>query len=886
MEHVFAVVIHGLRHPTDTTSTNAVVLSTGLLPDLGTHVAALSSATVMPILRPEDVSGYNWSSDPRRVIGSGGQCIVKISDLAGEWGSQLIKTRASTTWSIEEGSFSDVATSITVKGKTGAPPVDSTIYWIEGEAVEVEQSGTTASGASLNILTRGACGSRAVKHRLDPHKYKDGNGKDERLLLDSRPDFAAHTFTAQLYLFRLDQFGAVTADYVSRYCYVDGSPSPQRGRAWEIRLRDIGDLTEKHSLGSKQYTVSLSHRIDVTGLASEAPADDVALGIPNSIQIFMTRLEAELLTRECMHHPGIGSIDETLTGGLSTSLASTTDDVIWYLEVEASGKWLYQVIGWGYEEVTPYGQLYANGVPVFGFARLRGTLVDREPQKGILLEGAAISGTTNDSFRDGWSTEKASILRPGEQAAKITLRPVLQMTPVNAFLSLMCSDGDLGTDTYDVMLGRVGLGLPSSWFNLGTTAGTIATIDPGTTDLLKRNQLLTTEGFYALQLSKPRKLSDYLAGDLCLPHALMLGPVATSGKLTLRPWARPQEASPVTLPTQSDIEIEPGSRLPRMSGIRLSSGFDQLKLEPTDQRLVLASDSRAGDEVQDVRIWQAGNQLGLQAITTGSLSLLVAGFLDLYGGSPVVYEVPTSIKWLLDNDIEFLDFVTWSNDDVLSEDGTGVAGVFMILGFTIEWRTGRVMVRIIKDTYEESEVTIPPIATAPSYKPPVMRVTGSPVVTTANTYQVPVQVVGAPASDIGTLVQGVHGILTDAGIIRIIRPAQVTSSSLTGEREGFLEAYGVVTAVTYDPGLKVNYITFTVDNAWNRGVTNYVAQEVLVSSETYLLFTDERAAASNLEGVNIEPNIDQLYSDGNGSNFIKTSGDKPFDRVATRIKQT
>jgi len=223
-DFVFAVHIHGLRHPTNTQDANPIVLSTGLLPSLGSIVSALSTATVLPILRPQDVSGYNWSSDPRRVIGSGGQCIVKISDLAGEWGSQLIKTRASTTWSIEQGSFSDVLTTIIVKGKTGAPPDRSTIYWIEGEAVEVtDNTPATASGATLTI-TRAVCGSRAVKHRLDPHKYKDGNGKDERLLLDSRPDFAAHTFTAQLYLFRLDQFGAVTADYVSRYCYVDGSP--------------------------------------------------------------------------------------------------------------------------------------------------------------------------------------------------------------------------------------------------------------------------------------------------------------------------------------------------------------------------------------------------------------------------------------------------------------------------------------------------------------------------------------------------------------------------------------------------------------------------------------------------------------------------------------
>jgi hypothetical protein len=877
-DFVFALHIHGLRHPTNPESTKAIILSTGKLPGLEDILPAFDPATteVHPILDRESLSGYNWSSDPRRVIGSGGQCVVKISDLKGEWGPQLIKTQNSVSWDIEQSIISSALTTITVKGKTGVPPTDGSIYWIEGEAVLVAIGSTTASGATLT-LTRGVCGSRAIRHRLDPLKYKPvgaETGVAERMRLDSRPDFTAHTFTAELFLFRLDQFGAVSSQYLSRYCYVEGSPSPQKGRKWEIRLSDIGNLLAKHKYGSKERTVSMSHAIRVTQYEPITQSDDAGLGIPKYVQFVLTRLEAEYFFREPVHHCGLGVPDETLTNELGSLILGTDDIYVWFAEVEASGKWLFEIGGPVYREILPADSSQIASIPR-PYVTFVGTLVDREAGNGVLRVGSSTFEVQGPQ-KDGWAMQAATRIRPGEAAPKITLRCVLLSPPIEAFLALVSNDdGNL--------VGRLSPEIPIEWLNIGTPAVSVPLINPGTTELSERAQLLTTPYYYPLQMGSDRSLGDFLATDLCLPHALLLGPTATTGKLTLRPWARPQESNPVTLPTQSDIEVEPGTRLPRISQLRLSSGFRALTLEPTDLRDVRTNDARATDEAQPVRIWQAGDQLSTEALTTGSLSLLVAGFLDLYGGAPVVYEVPTSIHWILEHQIEFLDFVSWSNNDVLSENGTGVSGVFLLLGFSIEWRTGRVIARIVKDTYEESEVVTTTPATAPSFKPPAIRPTGNPVQTAANTYRVPVQTVGAPGQDIGTLSAGIGSILVGSKV-RVVSMAQGRSSNLTQEREGLLEAYGEVLSQTFEPGSKQNYLEIEFDNSWNRGESNFVKQQILVPGESVILLPDERPAASNLEGADIQPTANQLYNGGTGQNMVKVSGSKSFDRTQQRIK--
>jgi len=430
----------------------------------------------------------------------------KAHPREGEWGTQLIKTPASQTWSIEETLLSDVESTIHVKGKTGSYPVDGDVYWIEGEAVEVALDSTTVSGATLTLV-RGVCGSIATRHRLDPLRYRTPSGLDDKLILDSRPDFAAHTFTAQLYLFRLDQYGAVTASYLSRYCYVEGAPSPQKGRVWEIRLRDIGELLAKHKIGAKERTVSLSRRIMINSFAYDQYAD-TGYGVAKEITAHCTRLEGELLTREPLHRANLGVLNESMTDDLSALYNTTADDLLWYLEVEASGKWLFEITSMAYD--TPIAGYAASGGDT-GFLAVRGTLVDREPTAAVFEPGVAqVAGSL--TLTDGWSVDPASPVgyqKQGEVAPKITLRAVIIAPPIAAFLLLCCNDdGSLP--------GRIGPELPLSWFQVGSAAGSVALIDPGTVDLAKRAQLLTANYHYALQMSSERTVGDYLAGDLCL----------------------------------------------------------------------------------------------------------------------------------------------------------------------------------------------------------------------------------------------------------------------------------------------------------------------------------------------------------------------------------
>jgi hypothetical protein len=873
-DFVFAMEIHGLSNAPDPTSTAPILLSTGLLPGLATAIPALSTYTVSPLLSPFDVSGYNWSSDPRRVVGSGGQCVVKLKDLAGLWGSKLVKTPKTQSWSLKDGSITAAATSIAINGTPGSLPTVNRIYWIEAEAVLVTVvTPTSATGATLTV-TRARCGSRAVVHRLDPLNYYAGDdGSQDRMTLDSRPDFGSFIFTGVIYLFRLDQFGAVR-DYIKRYVYLDGTPTPLKGRSWEIRLRDIGDLAAQLALGNKARQVTLSNRVFVSQFDFNGSA---GFGeIPLMGYLYLTRLEAELLLREPVHNPGSGNPVASLVDALDDRMKAFPDAVEYDIEIEASGKWLGRLTNLEYREfnegarkkyyVRAQWQIAANG---------------RVPGVGV--------GSVSAGFADGWTrTEGDPVgrLRAGEQAPKVTLRPALHTTPVNAFLTLCCSDGaHAGGDTYDWLIGRAGAGLPSSWFNLGAVAGTIVSIDPGTTELLQRNRLLTQQFFFPLPQNQERKLGDFLAGDLCLPHALLLGPLQ-NGLLTLRPWARLRPAgTPVTLITRSDAEVEPGSRLPVVAALSLSSGFNNLTLAPEFVRSVRTRAAQKGGDVQAVRVWQPGNKITTSEIQSGSLTSLVSGFLNLYAGAPVVHEVPTSLQFLMDNDIEFLEFLTWSNIDVLSENGSGVTGVFYLLGYSIEWRTGRVMARVIYDSYNDNEVAL---VDGTGIKSPHMTTTKTiPKDATGLAHQVTVDIPGARGQDLATVLGATFAAAIIGAKVRVTALAQAASvgADVTKERPGHLEAYATVTAITFDAGSKEAKIDLAFDATWQRGTAEFISRNVLVPGQSVVQLVDQRPSATNVQAVDIEPPAAQLHNAGAGLNFIKVAGPKSFDRTVQTIKK-
>src|SRR5690348_14271180 len=94
----FALEIWGLRNPDDTTDATPLLLSTGPLYGL---TGDLASYTVLSVLDKDSVGGANWTSDPRKIIGSGGAVSVKLIDKDGVWGKSLLRSPKLSNWDIQ-----------------------------------------------------------------------------------------------------------------------------------------------------------------------------------------------------------------------------------------------------------------------------------------------------------------------------------------------------------------------------------------------------------------------------------------------------------------------------------------------------------------------------------------------------------------------------------------------------------------------------------------------------------------------------------------------------------------------------------------------------------------------------------------------------------------
>jgi hypothetical protein len=883
-QRVFALEIHGLRHPSTTTSGSPLLLSTGELYGVGTAVAALSSHTVLPCLSRESVSGYNWTSDPRQPIGPGGEVTVRMFDRGGLWGTQLIRNARAAYWDIETSRLAYNTTTLTFSSKLGAAPSNGQICWVEGEAIKIASAPSLVSGTVATYtcnITRAQCGSRAALHRLDPLGYYAGDdGSQDRMTLDGRPNFLDYRFTGSLWLFRLDQFGAVL-DYVMRYVYVAAPPQPLAGRQWEFRLRDIGDLLAEQPIGSEQRTVEISSRLSVQevlrpGYSASAPGDE-GLYVPKTAYAYLTRLEAERLLREPLHAVGTGMISASMVNALLAVMVAS-GDVSYYVDIEAAGRWLYRLQAISY--VTETRPAESAETP---FVRLALELVAREPGRGVFSQGEG------GDYADGWTGNAPGVpLHYGERRdtpPKLCLRVVIDAPPVEALLYLCCSDGGASADAiYDLIIGRVGAGLSSSWFNLGSTvASPIDDGDQATTALLERAQLCDEEYQYHLRLSDDQTLGAFLSADVCLLHSLLFGPLQ-SGLLTLRPWVRAQDASPVTLAATAVSQLEPGTKLGNVRALELQAGFKPLDLSPQYVRSVRSRDARMGrsglGEVQVLRIWKQASRftLGDEAVASGSLSVLIRAWLEVYGGEPVVLEVETTLDWLQDNAVEYLSFVTYSNDDVLSDAGTGVSGTWILLGYSLDWQTGKVLARIVLDTFNEGYSDQP--AVADNVSAPALIPTRQPLPLGGTSYRIPVQPIADKGIDIADLAGGLFSdLVTAGGYIKVTCPIQ----SIATEIEGYLDAYGTIDAIGYDAGTRTSYIDVTFDASWERGGHTLLG-DILTPGEAVLSLTDYRPDGTHPQsGATIQPPAAQLYNGGAGLNITKVAGLSAFDKVRHQL---
>ena len=887
-KRIFGFSILGLSDSELRTSGNKVIYTTEKITFGSAISSQFTNTTIKAYIDPKKVSGFTWSSDPRQVIGSGGEVTVEIPDITGNLHKLLFRNARVRFWDIESARVEPTVTSLRVTSPPQDLPQINQVYWINEEAVKVTNRQQVGIGGGFSdttfnlILTRAQCGSFARNHRLVPSLYyPGGNGVESRMKLDERPDFDIANFGVEIYLFEIDPATLEATSFIRRFGFVKDRPRPTKKNGFQIRVSDVGEFIRSHEVGGQDREVTLSHHLTATELIDEVterfiqvefadPPDpvissddlDFTDNIPRRGIAFLKRLEAERIFDEPVHVPGADFLSESLIDDLRLELF-TSAQVDYYLEVEASGKYLFRINNARFERRRPLGSLQEES-----FFRIDFELAFRVPGSKLF----------QDQGKNGWTTQSAEPVLSGD-GPKVALRTVIRGTPIEILLLSLISQGGKTTDVFDKIIGSVGMGFDASWINLGTTVADPLTVDIATNELLERNQIL--EDTYQVHISSKEEtnLGDILAQDICLLHSLMLGPLQ-SGKITLRPWARPLPSGAiVAFHPNTNSEPDPSTTLPSVKQIQLSSGFDPDTLDPEFTRLVKFRRAKSGgrDGVQSIRIWRRGNHIADQDIESGSLSDLIRAFFQMYGGQPQVIERETNLDWLINNSIEFADFVQVTDKVFRDENGNQASNKnFLLIGYSINYYTGSVLVRLVEDNFNDSSVQVIDSNIAPALEPTKTNFDqgGSLVEYTTKS-------IGDSSFDATTAHGGVWSDINTIGApIKITVPTKQNALSAS-DRVGYLEAYGTVDSIRFDPGLQESVIKVSIDSSWAR---DGIKLADFASIDAKISLVDQRQPNTHPQGAPLlAPRASQLHNDGAGNGFSKVSGNASFDKTLNKI---
>jgi hypothetical protein len=902
--YVFALHIAGLRNPQDSTDASPILFTNGPLPTLPAEFSGWSVLPWIPV--GGDCIEANWTSDPRQPIGDAGALTVQLlDDPTGALGRLFLRDSRTKSWELDQAQIAAASTgdstAILATTKPDDAPVVSEVYYLEGEAVKVTASAGRSFGSGTSPIsytvtaTRGQCGSLARTHRLDPALSDAGSdGTADRLYLDSRPNFDSYRFEAAIFLFQLDDFGAY-ATHHRRNLFVEEQPKPLKKGVYEVKLVQVPAYLESHPLAGKDRTLTLSRRVRVTGetkvgghFARPLPGGGhVGFGTgtrlaPQEVQLYLTRQEAELLFREPLHKPGNPKLDETMAEDLASRLRAEPGTIEYSVLLEANGKWLFKIGLCYFNEFIPFGDTAKQS-----FFVVTGSLEDQSGDADLTpVAGAGFEEQQQihneqawDRYLGAWTVHAGKLATEG--GATISLRIQINASPIEAALYLLISDSapDSGGHAYDRIVGRVGAGLNPAWLNLGAVQADPLDVEFGTTELLELNQILDEEFEYQIALKGGAKLGEWL-NNICYLHTLLFGPL-TDGTFTFRQWARPQEDDLQTLVAIAR-PVAPGSRLSVIRSLEVLSGYTPIDLEHEFTRSIRLKAPRllkGKEEERTIRIWKRGNHATTQDVEAGPISNLVRSFLDLMGGAPSVYEVPIPIGEYFDLGLTFGDFVYWdSEEDLPTAEGFGFpdGATFLVTGLSMKMGAGEVIVRLVRDTFNDSQVTTTEEGLiAPTLRPSlVTHVSGL-------TYDVDVTSLGEAALNITTAHDGIWAdYVSRDGLVHVTIPKHAAAGTTHGtERDGFLEAYATVDSVNHSGGTSTIRLTF--DSAWERD--GKTIADILVSGESFISLADRRLADTVPGGDLIEPVREQLHDGGAGINFIKVSGGTTIDRVRHRV---
>jgi len=830
-DFVFGLVMYGIPDPRVATSSTVPCLYTdGFInaSDAGLP-SELTGCTMYRIVTGKP--GQNWGADPRNPTGQNETITVLLEeDQAGTLSQLFLYDDGSVLWGFKESTLTDVDSLASIVGSP--EPTDDVPYFLGRECVTVvANSSPTPFYRSLDIgLTRARCGSLSQTHCLRPSDYSNVEDGTDRLYLREKPDWDAG-FYCGLYLFKLDQFGAIS-DYILRRGRVVGAPQRRDGNTYAIEIEYLEDALNAHEVGGTSKEISLSHMIVVTKIEQQRPQE---------VSFLLTKDQAEAFFNEPVSRRGSKTIDSATLTDLEARLQSDTETE-WQIKLSHGDDWIFKINALSFYQWNSEGAQYKT-------VKVDCSLVDDGYFPDTNIQIAATASGQQSQLKPWYLNaipqgNVGSISLSGTtegEPPKLTLRVKLTKTVVQAFLTLATSVNGQDAGAYDTLIGGFGAGIPLAYFNLGAVQANPLNVSGTTTELLELDQLLDDVNTYYFDLSKGISLRDFLTNEF-IATQVFLGSLQ-SGLLTIKLWNH-AEASALTIASDNDPSqppIDQGQQLSAIKRLDLSAGVRVIDLEPQQKRLVRFSKTSPvkKEQVQEVRFWRNVN---LSVGADSGITPLIEAFYRQFGGQPLVFTVPISLETFMASSVEFGDRVSWSNDDILTPTGRGINGIFFVIGIDISFDTGILQLKLLQDrsplAYFE---TLDNTQFAPTIKIDAISVISSTVI------DLTVSRLDGATFDPSTDFSGVFSAIQSEG--SFVQVENFDHAPLgTQEETGSIESFGVLTTITAGPPV---VFRLTLDSDFLRGSAATI-DDLFVVGETRLSLP-RRVSEEELSATLIEP---------------------------------
>ena len=269
-----------------------------------------------------------------------------------------------------------------------------------------------------------------------------------------------------MYLFKLDQFGAIES-FILRRGVIDGEPSKDRWPLWDLKIKWMEDALSEHKIGEQCKEVTLTSPIIITQLDSYGGAR------AKQVAVTMNAKQVKDCFNTSISERGADTIVTTKLSSLKTRLQANSASISWELVLNVGGdEWVYKI-----NNVIPADAAIGAGTNASALktVKLSCSLQDGGYKPGAtIIESTSTTGHTGQittkNLKPWWSSNaqgyhNATIGDAAPPTARLRLK--MKKTVIQAFLVLSISRDASSGDTYDQLIGNIGAGFPQSYFGLG-----------------------------------------------------------------------------------------------------------------------------------------------------------------------------------------------------------------------------------------------------------------------------------------------------------------------------------------------------------------------------------------------------------------------------------